>query len=79
LRSLARLARPRVLPPLVFGIVTVAFPFPIMQPSFGLGVAAAKVPHPAQARLKSLMSHTAFGVGLYVCALVAGLLLRSRG
>lgn len=73
------LVRPTVLPPLLFGIVTVAFPFLIMQPSFGLGIAAAKAPNPAQARLKSLMSHTAYGAGLYICALLAGLLLRSRG
>jgi hypothetical protein len=73
------LVRPSVMPPLIFGIVTVAFPFLIMQPSFGLGVAASKVPNPTQARLKSLMSHTAYGLGLYVCALVAGLVVRGRG
>lgn len=73
------LARPSVTPPLIFGIVTVAFPFLIMQPSFGLGVAASKAPNPTQARLKSLMSHTAYGLGLYVCALVAGLVVRGRG
>lgn len=63
------LARPTLLPALIFGIATVVFPFFVMQPSFGLGVAAAKAPNPRQARLKSLMSHTAFGAGLYVCAL----------
>jgi len=31
--------------------------------------AAAKTPNPAQARLKSLLAHTVFGVGLYVSAL----------
>lgn len=62
------LARPKVLPPLIFGIITVAFPFFIMQPALGLGVASSKVRNPVQARLKSLMSHAAFGVGLYVCA-----------
>jgi hypothetical protein len=72
------LARPTVIPPLAFGIVTVAFPFFIMQPSFGLGLAASKTPNPTQARLKSLMSHTAFGVGLYVCGLAAGFVLGSR-
>ena len=62
------LARPTLLPALLFGIGTVLVPFLLMQPSFGLGIAAAKAPSPTQARLRSLMAHTAFGVGLYVCA-----------
>src|SRR5215208_2818023 len=63
------LARPTLLPALLYGIGTVVFPFFVMQPSFGLGVAASKTPNPTRARLKSLMTHTVFGVGLYVCAL----------
>ena len=62
------LARPTLLPALLFGICTVLAPFLIMQPSFGLGIAASRAPNPRQARLRSLMAHTAFGVGLYVCA-----------
>ena len=61
-------ARPTFMPALLFGLVSVLVPFLVMQPAFGLGVAASRTPHPAQARLKSLMAHTAFGVGLYVCA-----------
>lgn len=64
------LARPTLLPALAFGIATVLVPFFTMQPSFGLGVAASKTPHPNRARLKSLMTHSVFGVGLYVCAYV---------
>jgi hypothetical protein len=63
------LAQPTLLPAVVYGIATVVFPFFIMQPSFGLGIAASKTPNPTQARLKSLVTHTVFGVGLYVCAL----------
>jgi hypothetical protein len=70
------LARPTLLPALVYGIVTVVFPFFIMQPSFGLGVAASRSPKPAQARLKSLATHTIFGLGLYVCALAVSYVLR---
>ena len=62
------LARPTFLPAMLFGIVSVLVPFLIMQPSFGLGIAASRTPQPTQARLRSLMAHTAFGVGLYVCA-----------
>jgi len=64
------LERPTLLPALAFGVVTTLVPFLIMQPSLGLGFAASKAPKPAQARLKSLMTHTVFGVGLYVWALL---------
>lgn len=63
------LDRPTLLPALLFGMGTVVFPFFVMQPSFGLGMAASKTPKPMQARLKSLATHTVFGVGLYLSAL----------
>jgi hypothetical protein len=63
------LARPTLLPALLYGIVTVAFPFFILQPSLGLGIGASRTPKPAQARLKSLATHSVFGLGLYLCAL----------
>jgi Protein of unknown function (DUF2938) len=69
------LARPTVL---LFGVGTVVFPFFIMQPSFGLGIAASRTPNPTQARLKSLVTHTVFGVGLYVCALGVSYVLRAH-
>jgi DUF2938 family protein len=72
------LARPTVLPALLFGIGTVVFPFFILQPSFGFGIAASRTPNPAQARLKSLATHTVFGLGLYVCALAVSNLLQGR-
>jgi hypothetical protein len=62
------LAQPTLLPAMLFGVGTVLVPFLIMQPSFGLGIAASRTPNPTQARLRSLMAHTAFGLGLYVCA-----------
>ena len=70
------LQHPTLIPAIGFGIVTVLAPFFIMQPSFGLGFAAAKTANPTQARLRSLMNHTAFGVGLYLFALLADWLLR---
>jgi hypothetical protein len=70
------LARPTVLPAVLYGIATVVFPFFLMQPSFGLGIAASRTPNPTQARLKSLATHTVFGVGLYLCALGVSYLLR---
>ncbi len=70
------LARPTLLPALLYGIGTVVFPFFIMQPALGLGLAASRTPQPMQARLKSLVTHTVFGVGLYVCALGVSYALR---
>ncbi|HKH44023.1 MAG TPA: DUF2938 family protein [Thermoanaerobaculia bacterium] len=72
------LARPTLLPALLYGIGTVVFPFFIMQPSLGIGIAASRTPNPTQARLKSLVTHTVFGLGLYVCALGVSYLLRAH-
>ncbi len=62
------LERPTLGPALAFGVATTLVPFFIMQPSLGLGVAASKTPNPNAARLKSLMTHAVFGVGLYLWA-----------
>jgi hypothetical protein len=70
------LTRPTLPLALLYGIGTVVFPFFILQPSLGLGVAASKTPKPMQARVKSLMTHTVFGVGLYLAALGVGYILR---
>jgi hypothetical protein len=64
------LARPSVLPALAFGIITVVIPLFVMQPSLGFGIAASRTPNPAQARVKSLLTHTVFGLGLYGSALL---------
>jgi hypothetical protein len=76
LTSVDWLTRPTFLPALLYGIATVVFPFFLMQPSLGFGIAASRTPNPAQARLKSLMTHTVFGVGLYVCGLGVSYCLR---
>jgi hypothetical protein len=71
------LQHPTPLPALAFGIVTVVAPFFIMQPLFGLGVAASKAPHPMPARARTLMNHAAYGLGLYLFAMLAHQLLGS--
>jgi DUF2938 family protein len=72
------LARPTAPPAVLFGLATVVFPFFVMQPSFGLGIAGSRTPNPTQARLKSLATHLVFGVGLYLCAVGVSYLLRAR-
>lgn len=63
--------QPSFLPALAMGIITVLAPFLILQPGMGAGIAAAKTPAPNTARLRSLIAHTSFGVGLYLAALGA--------
>jgi Protein of unknown function (DUF2938) len=62
--------RPTLLPALIVGLGTVAAPFFLMQPGMGLGIAASKTAHPGVARLKSIGSHTIYGIGLYGSALL---------
>ena len=71
------LAQPTLLPALLYGIGTVVFPFFLMQPALGLGIAASRTPNPTQARLKSFATHTVFGLGLYLTALGVSHLLLS--
>lgn len=58
--------QPTLGPAIAVGIGTVAAPFLLMQPGMGAGIAASKTPNPTQARLHSIITHTLFGVGLYV-------------
>lgn len=62
------LQRPTLLHALLYGVGTVVFPLFVLQPALGLGMASSKTPRPAQARLKSFLTHVVFGVGLYLCA-----------
>lgn len=68
------LCAPTLLPALVLGLATVLLPFLLMQPAFGLGIAAAKTAHPGKARFHSALTHLIFGAGLYLAAQI-GLLL----
>jgi hypothetical protein len=66
---------PTIIPALIIGITSVAAPFLLMQPAMGAGIAARRTPNPAAARLRSLITHTIFGVGLYGAAVTANALL----
>lgn len=70
------LQHPTLTPAILFGIGTVLAPFFIMQPSFGFGFAASKTSNPWQARVRSLMNHTAFGIGLYLFGMLVSRLLQ---
>ncbi|MDH1192770.1 DUF2938 domain-containing protein [Stenotrophomonas sp. GD03958] len=61
---------PTLWPALAFGILSVAAPFFILQPGMGAGIAASKTLAPGKARLRSLVAHSVFGVGMYLSALL---------
>lgn len=61
---------PTLLPALLAGLVTVAVPWLVMQPGFGMGIAASRTPNPTAARLRSLVTHLVFGLGLYAAGRV---------
>jgi hypothetical protein len=72
------LQQPALFPALLWGVATVEMPFFVMQPAFGLGVASSKTPNPTQARLRSPMTHTVFGMGLYISAVTLNFLLKAN-
>ena len=52
-------------PALAVGVATVAAPFLLMQPGMGAGFFASRTPRPGAARIRSLVTHAVFGLGLY--------------
>jgi len=63
------LRAPTPLPAVLMGLATLAAPFLLMQPGMGSGIAASRTPAPGAARLRSVLNHTVFGLGLYASAL----------
>jgi hypothetical protein len=59
---------PTLAPALLLGIGTIVFPFFILQPALGAGIAASRMPQPNIARMRSLITHAVFGLGLYLAA-----------
>jgi hypothetical protein len=59
---------PTLLPPLCVGIVTVLCPWFVLQPAIGAGIASSKTRNPVRNALKSLLTHTVFGIGLFLAA-----------
>lgn len=66
------LAAPTFLPAFVWGIVTVAAGWFLLQPGLGLGWAASKTPNPAKVRAMNLVAHTIFALGMWGTALALG-------
>lgn len=67
---------PTLLPALLVGMGTVAVPLLVMQPAMGSGFLASKTPTPMKNCVRSLASHSVFGLGLYLSAVLVAWLSR---
>jgi hypothetical protein len=59
---------PSLVPALAMGVVTVLAPWFVLQPALGAGIASSKTPRPLFNGLKSLATHSVFGLGLFLAA-----------
>ena len=71
------LGHPTFLLALTVGVMTVVAPLFVLQPALGAGIASSKTKTPWFNRVKSMVSHAVFGLGLYLTALAASALLDS--
>ena len=72
------LDRPRLIPAMLVGLVTVAIPYFLMQPGMGSGVAGRLTADPDAARMKVVVSHVVFGAGLYLAGWLMAAVARMR-
>ncbi len=66
---------PSLVPALIIGLVTVVAPLFVLQPALGAGIASSNTAAPLFNSLKSVVTHTVYGVGLYLSALATSALL----
>jgi hypothetical protein len=66
------LAAPGFLPVWIFGIVTIAAGWFLLQPGMGLGWALSKTDAAWSGRVKGLIAHTVFALGMWIVALLIG-------
>lgn len=63
-------ANPIFLPAWIFGILTVAAGWFLLQPGLGIGWAASRLPNAGNVRFLNLVAHTFFALGMYGTALL---------
>ena len=61
----AWLERPTLVPPMILAWVLLVAPYLMMMPGMGMGIAGSRTPKPNVTRLKSVMGHSVFGLGMY--------------
>lgn len=70
---------PTLAPALIVGLVTVLAPLFVLQPAMGAGIASIRTPAPLFNSLKSIITHTVFGLGMYLSAVATAALLPPAG
>jgi len=64
------LENPDIAAPLVVSLALLVLPYFVMMSGMGLGIAGSRTLRPNLTRLKSLIGHTVFGLGMYFSAVV---------
>ncbi|OJY63085.1 MAG: hypothetical protein BGP16_04420 [Sphingobium sp. 66-54] len=59
---------PSIVEPLILALVLLVLPYFVMMPGLGLGPAGSRTPKPNVTRLKSVIGHSVFGIGMYLTA-----------
>ena len=59
---------PTLGPALLIGLSTVIAPLLVLQPALGAGIASSRTARPVFNTVKSIVTHTVFGLGLYLAA-----------
>ena len=70
--------KPSVRNGLLFGWITMIFPFFVQMPAMGMGVLASNTATPVLIMLRTLVHHSSFGLGLALGALLADRMLTNR-
>lgn len=66
---------PKLAPALIVGLATVIAPLFVLQPAMGAGIASTRTATPLFNSLKSIVTHTVFGLGMFLSASVVAALL----
>ena len=64
------LQAPTIWPALAVGVGTIVAPWLVMQPAMGAGIAAANAQNPGATRMRNLVTHAVYGIGLFAAAAV---------
>jgi hypothetical protein len=66
------MGRPTLLRPMILAWVLLVAPYFVRMPGMGMGIAGSRTPKPNVTRLKSVMGHSIFGLGMYATAMALG-------
>lgn len=62
------LLEPSFAEPLILALALLVLPYFVMMPGMGMGIAGSRTPKPNVTRLKSVIGHSIFGIGMYLAA-----------